>query len=66
MKTVWKISWNLGLIIAFVYFLITFLQSPSANLARILGQLLASLAIGAVVLLGTYGIGALVVKAKNR
>jgi purine-cytosine permease-like protein len=66
MKTVWRISWILGLIIGVALFLGTFLQFPSANMARVLGQLAGSLGVGAVVFLITYGIGALVVRVKNR
>ena len=65
MKTHTKIAWILALMVTIILFGVTFIQSPTANIASILGLLASSAVAGIVVFLVSYGIGALVVRIKK-
>jgi len=65
MKTHRKIAWILALIVTLIFFLTTFIRSPTSDIVRILGQLAASAGVGIVVFLVTYAIGALIVRVKR-
>lgn len=65
MKIHRKIAWLLALIVTLIFFLATFIQSPTYDIARLLGRLAASAGVGIVVFLVTYVIGALVVWMKR-
>lgn len=66
MNIAWRISWILGVVVAIAFFIGTFIQFPPSNIFVLLGQLLGSLGIGAVVFLVTYGISALVVRITRK
>ncbi len=66
MKVVWRLSWISGLVIALAIFLITFIQFPTFNVWRLLGQLAGSVGVGAVVFLIIWGLGALIVRIARR
>jgi glycerol uptake facilitator-like aquaporin len=65
MKTHRKVAWILALIVTIIVFGVTFIQSPTANPARALGQFLASAGIGIIVFLVSYAIGALVIRIRH-
>ncbi len=65
MKTHRKVAWILALVITLIFFLVTFIQSPTSDIARLLGQLVASAGVGIVVFLVSYAIGALVVRIRR-
>jgi len=64
-KTHRKVALILGLIAGGGLLLITFIQFPTINLARVLGQFAGAFVIGVIVFLISYGIGALVVRIKR-
>jgi len=66
MKTHTKIAWILALIVTIILFGGTFIQFPTTNMVRVLGQFAGSASVGIVVFLISYGIGALVVRVKRR
>lgn len=59
-----KIAWILALVVTIIFFGLTFIQFPTLNIARLLGQFAGSVAVGLVVFLVSYGIGALVVRRR--
>lgn len=61
MKTHTKVAWILALVVTIILFGLTFIQFPTANIVRALGQFAGSAGVGIVVFLVSYGIGALVV-----
>ena len=65
MKTHTKIAWILAGTVAGVFFLVTFIQFPTGNLFRILGQLVGSAGLGIVIFFITYGLGSLIVRVKR-
>jgi len=50
------ISLSLGIITVLVAFIFTYIEFPTSNIFRILGQFVASLSMGAIVLLVTWGL----------
>jgi len=65
MKTHRKVAWILALIVTIIVFFVTFMQSPSSDVARVLGQLVTSVGVGIIVFLVSYAIGALVVRIRQ-
>lgn len=53
------------MIVTLIIFLVTFIQSPTFDIVRILGQLVTSAGVGIVVFLVTYAISALVTRLKR-
>jgi len=64
-KTHKKVAWVVALIVTLIFFLVTFIQLPTPDISRVLGQLVASAGVGIVVFLVSYAIGALVVRIRQ-
>lgn len=66
MRTHTKIALILGLIAAMVPWSCTFVQFPTTDIFRLLGQLVPCAFLGLLVFGITYAIGALIVKSRRR